>query len=143
MTTEVQKSRNRAVIRQNNLCFYCRLPMWNGEDDSLSDFCEVYKFSTRQAVRLRCTAEHLRAIQDGGKTTAANIVAACDTCNKRRHARHGRLSWTDYKAFVEKRVAAGRWHHASFYKVLGSGPSIRAVKIATPPSRHSAASPSR
>ena len=93
MATDLQKHRNSAVIRQNNLCFYCRLPMWNGEEETLTDFRQAFGFSTRQAKMLRCTAEHLKPAQDGGGDTRQNIVAACEICNRRRHPCHAELSW--------------------------------------------------
>lgn len=117
MENPSQRFRVAAVIHQNNLCFYCSWPMWNGADDSLPDFCDAFGVTTRQAKMLRCTAEHLKAVQDGGRDTRANIVAACEICNRRRHPAHRALSWEDYRAHVKRRVAARRWHPASDYKV--------------------------
>ncbi len=88
--------------------------------NSLGEFCGAFGVTTRQAKMLRCTAEHLKALQDGGRDTRQNIVAACEICNRRRHPAHQSLSWEDYKAHVKRRVAARRWHPASFYKVIGS-----------------------
>ena len=134
MATETQKRhRNSAVIRQNNLCFYCRLPMWNGEEEALVDFRQAFGFSSRQAKMLRCTAEHLKPAQDGGRDTQLNIVAACEICNRRRHPRHAALSWEAYRAFVRERVALRRWHPVSFFKVIGNSSAPAAPKPATSP----------
>ncbi|WP_296280672.1 HNH endonuclease signature motif containing protein [Pseudoxanthomonas sp.] len=59
----------------------------------------------------QCTAEHLIARQDGGKNTPVNVVAACRLCNLRRHQRPTPApSPETYKALVQRRMAAGRWH---------------------------------
>ncbi|WP_429242943.1 HNH endonuclease [Luteibacter sp. 621] len=64
----------------------------------------------RYLAAFRCTAEHLVAKKDGGKTNNANIAAACHSCNKSRHARKHPVSADVYKRFVRRRIDKGRWH---------------------------------
>ena len=101
--------RRQAFQSQNCICFYCQLPMW---EDAATDFCARFKLSARSAALLRCTAEHLCALQDGGQDTVANVVAACAWCNHRRHAgRHDHApDAVTYKNRVTKGVAKGKWH---------------------------------
>lgn len=56
--------------------------MWESDPES---FARHHGISSATAKRFQCTAEHLVARQDGGKDTAANIVAACAYCNHGRH----------------------------------------------------------
>lgn len=80
--------RYQACRAQGGVCFYCLEPMG----------AEV-------------TAEHLRARMDGGRDTRENIVAACRSCNHRRHSLFG-LSAPDpgtYGFYVLLMSAAGLW----------------------------------
>ncbi|MCU7376155.1 HNH endonuclease [Paucibacter sp. O1-1] len=59
--------------------------------------------SLRQSLLLRCTAEHLRARQDGGGDGQANIAAACAHCNALRHRARDPLSPLAFAAHVQHR----------------------------------------
>jgi len=80
--------------------------MWNASPDELKSF----GLRPSTANPLRCTAEHLVAQQDGGKDVVGNIAAACWLCNTRRHKRKSPPSPEAYRAFVQKRLAKGKWH---------------------------------
>lgn len=99
-------ARNAAFHLQGGRCFYCTFPMWNSSPDELTP----WGLRARTVAPLRCTAEHLIAKQDGGKDMAGNIVAACSLCNQRRHKRKTPPSPEAYRAFVQKRLATGKWH---------------------------------
>ncbi|WP_245851516.1 HNH endonuclease [Pseudomonas segetis] len=60
-------------------------------------------------MHFQCTAEHLRARQDGGKDSSLNIAAACKRCNRLRHSRKTAPSPSDYQRFVQKRLNTGGW----------------------------------
>jgi hypothetical protein len=62
--------------------------------------------SLREALQFQCTAEHLQALAEGGKTNSANIAAACLACNQGRHADGVRRSSAAYKAVKDQ--MAGR-----------------------------------
>ncbi len=121
--TRVQRHRSAAALAQNNLCYYCRWPMWNGDDKSLPDYKRPYELTKRQARRLLCTAEHLTPKAEDGPDTTGNIVAACVVCNQRRAQSYASLSPADYKTVVEERVSKGDWHAASYRKVIGRQPA--------------------
>ena len=78
----IARFRSLAYHRQHGRCFYCHAPMWSADP---SEFAKQYGVTIHQAVRLRCTAEHLRARQDGGDDSPDNIVAVCLHCNNARH----------------------------------------------------------
>lgn len=101
-------SRTSAFHLQHGRCYYCDEPMWL---DDPSAFAERYGLTRRQARAHRCTAEHLRARQDGGDDGKRNIVAACSHCNGRRHAgRHDAAPDPDtYRQHVLGRLHRGRW----------------------------------
>jgi 5-methylcytosine-specific restriction endonuclease McrA len=80
----LQSLRARAFAHQNERCYYCDLPIW--EDDPHA-FASRYGITIRQARAFQCTAEHLVARCDGGKTVSSNVVAACRHCNVTRHKR--------------------------------------------------------
>jgi len=103
---KIQRLRTDAFHAQKGRCCYCSLPMWNASPDELKPF----GLPARTANPLRCTAEHLVAQQDGGKDVADNIAAACWLCNQRRHQRKSPPSPEAYRAFVQKRLAKGKWH---------------------------------
>jgi 5-methylcytosine-specific restriction endonuclease McrA len=102
--------RKIAFEQQQGRCYYCRSPIWLVHPDS---FRRQFGLTEAQVVLLKCTAEHLIARSDGGTNDPANIVAACWTCNQRRHKRKGRLCPDAYVRLVRRRVAAGRWHWPS------------------------------
>ncbi len=90
--------------------------MWDeGEGET---FADVLSIPNRLAATLRCTAEHLTAKADGGPTTPRNIVAACRTCNMRRHRRRSPKPPDSYKMLVENRLARGAWHPAGLHAAL-------------------------
>lgn len=118
--------REQAFERQSGRCFYCGHPMCNAD---IRKFAVGHGISARQAKLLRCTAEHLHARRDGGRDCPANIVAACLTCNTRRHARPTPLKPEPYRRLIQTRLAQGRWHvhiarpNAAFNWTPTGGPS--------------------
>ena len=90
--------------------------MWEGE---AATFARSHRLSERAARLLQCTAEHLLARKDGGGNGAGNIVAACMTCNRRRHQRKKDLPVDAYRALVQRRLHQGKWHHATLLRVFG------------------------
>lgn len=99
MSSRLQRSRNRAFIKQHGRCFYCDLPMWAAPPKDL--------------MRLKCTAEHLVARCDGGRDGSGNVVAACLHCNRTRHLKRHPPPAHEYRVEVQRRMARGRWHCAS------------------------------
>ena len=98
--------RRKKMIEQGGHCYYCGLQMWEGVPDPV---VPVRSRSTKLPRPLQCTTEHLRPRSDGGANTADNIVAACRFCNSRRHQRKQPKAPEDYRAYVQRRMAAGRW----------------------------------
>ena len=107
MATHIQKIRSRSFAAQNGKCHYCEVPMWESNSQA---FANQYRLSRKQALRLKCTAEHLTACRDGGTTTRPNIVAACVHCNGRRHKSPAPMLPEVYKSYVRKQVIRGKWH---------------------------------
>jgi hypothetical protein len=68
--TRLQRLRDVMADRQFGLCYWCRLPLLAADDPDLG---------------MRTTADHIVRRADGGRTTAANIVAAHFACNTARH----------------------------------------------------------
>ena len=62
MPTLLVCSRYTAFSRQSGRCLYCDFPMWLDDPDG---FRSRYSLTLAQARLLRCTAEHLRARQNG------------------------------------------------------------------------------
>ena len=85
------------------------------EANELQKFTALHGLTPKLAGQLRCTAEHLKARQDGGGDSRENIVAACRWCNHRRHLnRSNRAPSADqYRLRVQRRMAAGAWHPAN------------------------------
>jgi hypothetical protein len=80
--------------------------MWESD---VNAFAARFAISVCEARSLRCTAEHVVARRDGGRI-ADNIVAACSFCNGTRHRRRkADLTAEQFKALVQRRMAAGRW----------------------------------
>ena len=98
--------RRKKMIAQRGRCDYCGLPMW---ERAASSVPEEYGRAEAGPTHLRCTAEHLHARSEGGGITEKNIVAACWYCNTRRHRRKRPLAPEAYRAYVQRRMAAGRW----------------------------------
>lgn len=108
----IQLLRLHAFHRQGGLCYYCGVRMW------LSSPCELveHPHKSKQAARLRCTAEHLEPRSAGGRDTEYNIAAACSHCNHTRHRRKAPPPPTVYRQEVQRRMAKGRWHVPWVYK---------------------------
>jgi hypothetical protein len=105
--------RARKMAAQKERCYYCGQPMWHGDDAA---FRARFKLSRRRAMLFQCTAEHLKPKCDGGKTGAANIVAACLFCNVTRHRARMPRSPDSYRKIVRRRLSCGRWQ-----RVAGAG----------------------
>ena len=107
MGTRVQTIRKAKFIEQQGRCFYCHQPMWeeNGEQ-----FAATYGLSKLASSRLRSTAEHLVARQEGGADIVQNIVAACYYCNRIRHTTPNPKPPTAYAKKVRNRLWKGKWH---------------------------------
>lgn len=108
MPTRLQVLRERAFQLQHGRCWYCGAHMWLVSPDELT--CR--KPSLVALAQLRCSAEHLRAQCDGGRDTAANVVAACLRCNRTRHQRKRPPEPMAFRAQVRQRMARGAWHDA-------------------------------
>ena len=106
---KLQKLRRNAFAKQNCLCFYCQLPMWEADPQQFASGCGL---PTKLAKHLKCTAEHLVARQDKGCDTEENIVAACLWCNHTRHIgrRNKAPDPMTFKAKIQRLVAQGKWH---------------------------------
>jgi 5-methylcytosine-specific restriction endonuclease McrA len=107
MTKSLAHPRATAYARQAGLCFYCDSPMWTSNP---REFARRHNITLAQAMRLQCTAEHLKARQDGGTDSPSNIVAACQHCNQGRHRRKQAPLPERFRQFVRKRMSKGRWH---------------------------------
>lgn len=116
---KLQRLRTDAFQAQKGRCCYCGMPMWNASPDELA----VFGLRARTVAPLRCTAEHLIAQQDGGKDVAGNIAAACWLCKQRRHQRKSPPPPDEYRVFLQKRLAKGKWHPPGVVK-LHVKPSI-------------------
>ena len=108
----LQKNRLAAFTCQNGRCFYCPARMWEGDKQA---FAEKHSISMEEATGFQSTAEHLKAKRDGGTGAGANIVAACEVCNKLRHQLSSARSPQRHKAFVA-RVAH---HYGLVYRLFG------------------------
>lgn len=107
MHNAISKYRLDAFKRQQGRCHYCGLLMWLKHPKEL---VSRQKISGSTRSRLRCTAEHLVARQDGGTNSHANIVAACLHCNRTRHRMKSPPDPAKYRDRVRRRVRAGKWH---------------------------------
>lgn len=110
MPSKLSANRSKAFSTQSSRCCYCGYQMWLASPE---EFARRMGISVRQALQLRCTAEHLRARCEGGSDAASNIAAACLTCNSRRHQRKVPPGPEAYKTLVSHRVKAGGWHSKS------------------------------
>lgn len=110
MAKSLARPRSVAYSRQDGRCIYCNLPMWHSDP---VEFALTHGLRPRQVVNLQCTGEHLVARQDGGRDSTSNIAAACRFCNVHRHRRKEALAPEQYKCYVEKQMALGRWHSTS------------------------------
>jgi hypothetical protein len=106
---KLRQLRHRAYVEQDYCCYYCQYPIWSAESKL---FSIVHDLPSRLVRHLQCTAEHLKALQDGGRDTPENIVATCLWCNRMRHCgrQHSAPDAATYKARVGRLIAIGRWH---------------------------------
>jgi hypothetical protein len=74
------------------------------------EFAELNGLTVQQALRLKCTAEHRLARQDGGTDCEENIAAACWPCNFGRHARKFALDFEEFSKHVRNKIRMCRWH---------------------------------
>jgi HNH endonuclease len=70
---EARRLARRAFYRQHGLCFWCQRPMMLGSHGG-NGACDP----------LTMTADHVRALWEGGRTLPGNVVAACFECNQLR-----------------------------------------------------------
>ncbi|WP_442789603.1 HNH endonuclease [Novosphingobium sp. SL115] len=104
---KISKIRNIRRRQQNDVCYYCRQPIWHRE---ISDFASRHGITTKKATLLKATAEHLVPRSECGSDALHNIVAACWFCNSTRHRAKQPLSPDAYGMKVRARLAKGRWH---------------------------------
>ena len=123
MSNSITKHRRTAFKRQNGRCHYCGLPMWLKQPTELT---ARYSLNEGTLSRLRCTAEHLVARQDGGPNTRSNIVAACIHCNMTRHRKNSPPDPTIYRLQVRHSLRAGKGkpHAPQTATALGSHVSL-------------------
>jgi 5-methylcytosine-specific restriction endonuclease McrA len=107
MPKKLQQYRNEAYQRQHGRCVYCAAPMWERDPTA---FTIRYCLTNEQALRFRCTAEHLVARSDGGSDRSDNIAAACWSCNSGRHKRKCPPDPEAFRNFVRERIVRRRWH---------------------------------
>lgn len=112
-----RRYRDRMAAAQRHRCYYCQFPMWL---DQAEAFAAAYDITLPQANRFRCTAEHLKALGEGGTSCVANIVAACRFCNERRHRRGKRLAPETFMAHVQARVAKHSWHPPDLHRLVAT-----------------------
>ena len=109
VTIKLKRLRRQALAEQGGYCFYCELPVWEGDGQI---FAATHGIPIRLCRHLRCTAEHLLARTNSGRDIPANIVAACLWCNQQRH--RGRENSAPkpavYKAWVRRQVVQAKWH---------------------------------
>lgn len=106
---------------QGGRCFYCQLPMWLSIEEA-PGFAQRHGLSLVAAQTLRCTAEHMRARQDGGSHDPWNIVAACQRCNLARHQSGLQVSPLQYRQQVANAVAEGTWHLSEIQDAFAGDP---------------------
>lgn len=104
MSKKIAKLRQNAFTRQSGHCYYCNVQMWLVQPTELPTALGGY------ARRLKCTAEHLTAQQDGGKDVQENIAAACAHCNHTRHKRLVPPMPDRYREEIQRHVSKGKWH---------------------------------
>jgi len=109
MATLLVRSRNKAYIQQSGLCIYCDVPMWLNDPGS---YALLHGMTLAQARHFKCTAEHLKAREDGGTDHAHNIAAACLYCNSRRHRVKSPLDPISYKALIARKLSIGKWNQS-------------------------------
>jgi 5-methylcytosine-specific restriction endonuclease McrA len=121
MSQSINSHRRRAFTSQGGRCYYCTFPIWLAD---LSRFAAAYGFTERQALRLRCTAEHLHPRSAGGSNRRENIVAACRFCNAARHRRAVVLEPERFRKYVLGRIVQRRWHPKNVHVALDAWRSM-------------------
>jgi 5-methylcytosine-specific restriction endonuclease McrA len=121
----LRRLRTEAAVRQAHLCYYCDVPMWDGDS---AQPARQLGLSHRILRALQCTAEHLIPRSDGGPETAQNIVAACFFCNRMRHKRKSLLTPEQYLSLVRRRLRNGRWHPPPVHKAFKIGAVAQAAR---------------
>lgn len=101
--TKIQKLRAQAFSRQDGRCHYCKVRMWLLSPEELG-------LTVNRAAKLKCTAEHLQALRDGGQDQPDNIVAACLRCNEMRHRMHPAPDPVRWRQHVQRLQRAKQWH---------------------------------
>lgn len=115
MPNTIAQKRLVAFQKQSGRCYYCGSPMWLSSKD---EFAAKHSISKSAAARFQCTAEHLIARCDGGKSNKSNIVAACIFCNTNRHKRKKTPTPDSYKSYIDKRLRKGKWHPDSLLRII-------------------------
>jgi len=110
-----RKYRAEMFQKQQQRCFYCGFPMWLKRPVR---FATRYGIAEADALRFKCTAEHLDAICDGGTSRRENIVAACRWCNQHRHQFPVPPKPHRYLRGIQKQIARGAWHPHRLHKML-------------------------
>lgn len=105
--TSLVVPRSHAFARQGGRCIYCGVPMCVGD---LDEFAAQFGISAKQALKLKCTGEHLQPHCEGGTSASENIAAACWHCNRLRHSRPRPPSFADYRQLVRSRMRKCKWH---------------------------------
>lgn len=106
MSTSLSKLRHQAFLEQSGCCIYCDRPMWENNPEA---FARTHRITPRQAQAFQCTAEHLKARQDGGKDSRQNIVAACRYCNQHRHRLKQPPAPLTFRDRVQRLLNKGKW----------------------------------
>ena len=103
------RPRALAFDHQGGRCIYCTVPMCA---DDVRIYARKFGISEKQALKLKCTGEHLQSYSTGGTSASRNIAAACWHCNRLRHRRPTVPSPSDFQQLVRKRMRKGGWHEA-------------------------------
>ena len=109
MPTKIARYRAEAFQKQSGRCYYCGVAMWL---NSCAEFAKAYGLDEQQVLKVQGTAEHLIARCDGGSDSAENIVAACLTCNRRRHQFQAPPQPGRYREIVASQLKSKQWHRA-------------------------------
>ena len=128
MPTRMKRLRAKSALAQSHHRYYCGLPVWEVEP---AKFSTMHKLSLRQAMLLRCTAEHLQSRSDGGADNIKNIVAACTYCNGHRHKRKSASAPSVYWESVRNRMQRGKWLVAILPKQFVIRESVSTTKMNT------------
>lgn len=122
MALNLKQYRLRAYALQGGQCFYCGLPICEGD---IKQFQSEFGSTAREAKSLFSTAEHLVARKDGGTNGNSNVVAACWTCNQSRHRRKNvNLSWEQFRDLVCRRMQQGKWRARSLLRKVRKGEAL-------------------